>query len=136
MSNEIIEFAENIGATDLKSLFQYSEFRGLLKRRNYFLLDNHKYLIVKISRSQIRTFWGIGKKIIDLFNALTKTHGDYFLVALVSNKSGWVLSKRDLLGLIAEGSLSYSAQQGQYKLNDYNLKDRYGFTSIEGFFKK
>lgn len=80
---------------------------------------------------------------IDLKSKLeySKYHGlfrrrNYFFVALVSNKSGWVLAKNDILSQISNGSISYSKNQAQYKINNYNLKDRYGFTSIEGFLSK
>ena len=136
MGDEVLDFANEIGATDLKTLFDYSEFHGLFKRRNYFLLDKDTFLIVKISRSKIRPFWGLGKKFFDLFNKLTEKGGNYYFVALVSNRSGWVLSKREILSQISDGSLSYSENQEQYKINNYNLKDRHGFTSIEGFLKR
>jgi len=136
MADEVVSFATKIGATDLKSVFDYSEFHGLFKRRNYFLIDKNKFLIVKISRSKIRPFWGLGKKFFDLFNTLTEKSGDYFFVALVSDESGWVLSKRDILGQISDGSLSFSENQAQYKINNYNLKDHHSFTSIEGFKKR
>jgi hypothetical protein len=136
MGDEVLDFANQIGATDLKTVLDYSEFHGLFKRRNYFLLDKDKFLIVKISRSKIRTFWGLGKKFFDLFNTLTEKGGNYFFVALVSDESGWVVSKKEILSQISDGSLSYSENQVQYKINDYNLKDHYGFTSIEGFLSK
>lgn len=136
MGDEVLDFANEIGATDLKTVFDYSEFHGLFKRRNYFLLDKDKFLIVKISRSKIRPFWGLGKKFFDLFNTLTEKGRNYFFVALVSNKSGWVLSKREILSQISDRSLSYSENQEQYKINNYNLKDHHGFTSTEGFLKK
>jgi len=136
MGDEVLEFAKQIGATDLKSVFDYSEFHGLFKRRNYFLLDGDKFLIVKISRSKLRPFYGLGKPFFDLFNKLTEKTGDYFFVALVSNRSGWVLSKRDILSQISSGSLSCSENQAQYKFNNYNLKDHHSFTSIDGFLKK
>lgn len=136
MGNEVIHFANQIGATDLKSVFDYSEFHGLFKRRNYFLLDKDKFLIIKISRSKIKNFWGLGKKFYDLFKKLTEKGGNFFFVALVSEKSGWVISKRELISQISDGSISYSENQAQYKVNNYNLKDHFGFTSIEGFLDK
>ncbi|WDN89958.1 hypothetical protein BuS5_02928 [Desulfosarcina sp. BuS5] len=135
MGNEVLDFANQIGATDLKTVFDYSEFHGLFKRRNYFLIDKNKFLIIKISRSN-RPFWGFGKKFFDLFNTLTEKRGNYFFVALLSEKSGWVLSKREILNQISDGSLSYSENQEQYKINPYNLKDHNGFTSIGSFLKK
>ena len=97
MNNEVIEFAAAIGAIDLKEKLDYSKFHGLFKRRNYFLFGDNKFLIVKISRSKIRPVWGVGEKFLDIFNSLTDKSGDYFFVALESNKSGWVLPKREIL---------------------------------------
>jgi len=136
MGNEVAEFAKEVGAIDLKSKLDYSKYHGLFKRRNYFLLNDNKFMIVKISRSKIRSFWGLGKKFFDFFNSITEVNGNYFFVALVSNKSGWVLSKKELLKQISDGSISYSENQAQYKINNYNLKDHYGFTSVEGFLDK
>ena len=129
-------YTNELGATDLKSVFDFSEFHGLFKRRNYFLLKPHMFLIVKISRTKAKAFWGLGKKFIDLFNALTEQSGNYFFVALESNTSGWVLSKREILNQISNGSLSYSEKQEEYKINMYNLKDENGFVSVQGFLKK
>jgi len=136
MGNEVLDFANKIGATDLKTFFDHSALSDLFKRRNYFVIGKDKYLIVKISRSGIRPFWGLGKKFFDLFNKLTETDGNYYFVALVSNKSGWVLSKKKILSQISDESLSYSENQKQYKINNYNLKDRFSFTSAEEFLKK
>lgn len=136
MGNEVLEFANKIGATDLKNVLYDTEFRSLFKRPNYFLLDKNKYLVVKISRSEIRPFWGLGKNFFDLFNMLTEKDGNYYFVALISNKSGWVISKKEILSQISDESLSYSENQKQYKINNYNLKDHQSFTSVENFFKK
>ena len=136
MGDEVSDFATKIGVTDLKAIFDYSEFHSLFKRRNYFLLGKDKFLIVKVSRNKRRPFYGLGKPFFDLFNRLTEKGGNYFFVALVSDRSGWVLSKTDILNQIASGSLSYSASQAQYKINYYNLKDHHSFTSIEGFLHK
>ena len=38
MGNEVLEFAEAIGAKDLRSALAFSEFHSLFRRRNYFLL--------------------------------------------------------------------------------------------------
>ena len=62
MGDEVIEFAEAVGATDLKRLFDYSEIHGMFKKRNYFLIDKNKFLIVKISRNKILPFYGFGGK--------------------------------------------------------------------------
>jgi len=135
MGKEVVEFAKEVGAIDLKSISDYSGHHVLFKRRNYFLLNEKNFLIVKISRSKIRPFWGLGKKFFDFFNSITEQSGNYFFVALVSNTSGWVLSKKDILSQISSESLSYSENQAQYKINNYNLRDCYGFTTIERFFR-
>lgn len=93
MSDEVLSFAKEISATDLKATLNNSEYSGLFRRRNYFLLDKDKFLIIKISRNKIRPFYGFGKVFFDLFNTLTEKSGQYYFVALESNKSGWVLSK-------------------------------------------
>jgi len=137
MSDEVIEFAKEIGAIDLKAKLEYSKYRGLFKRRNYFFINGvNKFLIVKISRSEIRPFWGFGKQFFDFFNFITEESGNYYFVALVSNNSGWVLPKKEIMNQISNGSISYSEKQAQYKINNYNLKDRHGFSTIEGFLNK
>lgn len=136
MGNEVVEFAKAIGAVDLKAKLDYSKYHGLFKRRNYFLLNKNQFLIVKISRSKIRTFWGLGKPFFDFFNSITEENGGWFFVALTSNNSGWVISKKEMLSQISSGSISFSEKQGQYKINNYNLKDSYGFTSIDDFLNK
>jgi len=133
MGNEVLEFAEAIGAKDLKSEPAFSKFRTLFRRNNYFVLGKDQFLIIKISRIK-RPFWGLGKKFVELFNSLTKESGNYFLVALVSNESGWVLSKNEILSSISNESLSYSERTQEYKIID--LKDRQGFTSVESFITK
>jgi hypothetical protein len=136
MGNEVLEFAEKVGAIDLKAKLEYSEYHGLFKRRNYFLIGEDKFLTIKISRSKIRPFWGLGKKFFDFFNMITEESGNYFFVALVSNKSGWVISKNEFLSQISDKSISYSEKQAQYKINNYNIRDHYGFTSTEDFLLK
>jgi hypothetical protein len=136
MENEVLHFADSIGADDLSERVKGTEFRGLFRRRNYFTLKENNFLIVKISKNKIRPFWGVGKKFIDFFNTITEKGGNYFIVALVSNRSGWVFSKREINSYIDDGSWSYSEKQEQYKINNYNLKDKNGFASIEAFLKK
>jgi hypothetical protein len=136
MSDEVTEFARSVGAIDLKELFDYSEFHGLFKQRNYFLLSKDKFLIIKISRNNTKPFFGFGKKFFELFNLLTEKSGDYFFVALISNRSGWVLSKSQILNQISNRALSYSNDQEQYKFNNYNLKDSDAFYSPDGFLRK
>jgi hypothetical protein len=132
---EVVEFAKAIGAKDLKEKLHSSEYRGFFKRNNYFLIGTEQFFIIKISRSE-PPFWGIGKNFIELFNTLTEKSGNYYIVALVSNTSGWVVSKRELLSSIANESLSYSEKGNAYKLNFHNLKDNQSFTSPEWFLKK
>lgn len=136
MSNEVLEFAEKINAVDLKGLLDQSEMSGLFKRRNYFFLSKKVFLIIKVSRNNIKPFFGIGKKFIGVFNELTENGLTYYFVGLVSNKSGWVLSKNEILGSISDGSLSYSQESEQFKINNYNLRDKYNFTSVEDFLEK
>jgi hypothetical protein len=136
MKSEVLQFADSIEAVDLSQKMRGTEYRALFKRRNYFYLKDNNFLIVKISKNKIRPFWGVGKKFIDLFNILTKECGNYFVVSLVSNRSGWVFSKREINSYIQDGSWSYSENQEQYKINDYNLKDKNGFASIEAFWVK
>lgn len=136
MNDEVLKFAENVGAIDLKEIYKNSIYQSLFNRRNYFLLDGNKYLIIKISRSKIRTFWGLGKKHFDFFNSLTKKNGEYYFVALDSDKSGWVISKKELLSQISEKTLSYSEKQKQFKINNYNLKFHNSFSSVKAFLEK
>jgi hypothetical protein len=128
MSDEVLSFAKSLGATDLKSFFDNSEYRGLFKRRNYFMIDKDKFLIIKISRNKIRPFYGFGKAFLDLFNILTEKSSNYYFVALESNRSGWVLSKQQILNMISNKSLSCSGDQREYKINNYNLNDQDYFT--------
>jgi hypothetical protein len=136
MENEVLQFAKEIGATDLKNIFDFTEFHGLFKRRNYFLLNKNIFLIIKISRGQNRPFWGLGKQFFDLYNTFTEKSGNYYFVALESNKSGWVLSKMEILRYISNGSLSYSESQKQYKINIYNFRHHNSFASIDDFLIK
>lgn len=136
MGEEVLEFARAIGATDLKSGFDGTRFHGVFKRRNYFLFNKNTFLIVKISRNKKKVFWGLGKDFVEIFNLFTEKQGNYFFVGLVSNQSGWIISKRELAEMIADGSLSYSDGQSEYKVNSHNLKDYNGFESIEGFLRK
>jgi hypothetical protein len=130
MSEEVLEFAKAIEVNDLKS-----KNNELFKRHNYFFQDNN-FFVIKISRSEKSPFWGLGKQFLDLFNTWTEKSGNYFFVALASNKSGWVLSKKEILSQISEGSLSYSENQEQYKIHKYNLKDHNSFTSTDEFLRK
>ena len=136
MKSEVLQFADSIGAVDLSQKLKETEYSVLFKRRNYFYLKDNNYLVIKISKNKIRPFWGVGKKFIELFDVLTQDGGNYFVVTLVSNRSGWVFSKREINSYIQDSSLSYSEKQGQYKINNYNLKDKNGFASPEAFLAK
>jgi hypothetical protein len=136
IKSEVLQFADSIGAVDLSQKLKETEDRVLFKRRNYFYLKDNNFLVIKISKNKIRPFWGVGKKFIELFDTLTMDGGNYFVVTLVSNRSGWVFSKREINNYIQDGSLSYSEKQEQYKINNYNLKDKNGFASSEAFLAK
>ncbi len=136
MSTEVLEFAEKIGAIDISSKLKHGKYGSLFKRKNYFLLKNNTFLIVKLSKNRIRPFWGLGKKFIEVFNLLTEDQGTYHLVLLISNKSGWTFSKKEINGYIHDGSWSFSENQDQYKINNYKLKDANSFFSTDHFLKK
>jgi hypothetical protein len=136
MSDEVLTFAKAIGAKDLKETFSKSEFRSLFKRRNYFLVGNNTFLVVKISRNKIHPFYGFGKAFFDLFNMLTEKNGNYYFVGLTSEKSGWVLSKKQILNMKKNNSLSASSDGKEFKINYYNLKDQDSFLSVNSFLKK
>ena len=133
---KVLQFAQAIGALDLSQKFRGTKYGMLFKRRNYFLSKENNFLIIKTSNNKIRPFWGVGKKFIEFFNMITEDHGNFFIVALVSNRSGWVFSKREINSYIEDSSWSYSEKQQQYKINNYNLKDKNGFTSVDRFFAK
>ena len=133
MSNEVLEFANKIGATDLKESIEGAGYRSFFKRRNYFLLNDGIFLVLKISRNNIRPFWAFGQKFFELFNKLTRNKGNYYFVALESNKAGWFFSKKEILDSISDSSLSYSANQKKYIINDYNLHHQKKFTSAKDF---
>jgi hypothetical protein len=136
MSDEVLEFAEQIGAADISLKLRDGEYKKLFKRRNYFLLGKDTFLIVKVSKNKIRPFWGLGKQFVETFNLLTETNGTFCLVLLVSNKSGWVFTKREINAFIEDDSWSYSEGQEEYKINNYNLKDSNSFLSANHFLKR
>ena len=136
MGNEVIEFAEEIGAKDLKLALQGTQFSSLIKRRNYFSLNNGAFLIIKISRNKKQPFFGLGKQFFDLFNILTEKSGTYYFVGLETRHSGYVLSKSQLHNMISNKSLSCSSDGKEYKINYYNLKDNDHFFSSRSFRNK
>ena len=130
-NNEVLEFAKEIGATDLHDTFSNTKYRALFKRSNYFLLEDGTWLIVKVSRNKKNPFFGLGKKFIETFNQLTeKDEKNYYYVGLLSKNSGWVLSKQQIMNLLSKGSLSYSERGKEYKINTRHFKDTDLFTSI------
>lgn len=135
MNDEVLSFAKSIGAKDLKDFLIKSEYKGLFKRRNYFLIENNTYLIVKVSRNNISPFFGLGKVFVDIFNMLTQQTGNYYFVGLTTENSGWVLSKSKINNLISNNLLSISSDGKQYKINYANLKDNDSFMSINSFYK-
>ncbi|MDY0282460.1 MAG: hypothetical protein RBR35_18085 [Salinivirgaceae bacterium] len=134
MVNEIDKFAIGIGAVSLKEKLNTTKHAPLFKRNNYFNLDG-TFLIIKISRSE-RPFWGLGQDFLEFFNLLTENAKPYYFVALTSEKEGWFLSKQELINQISDGSLSYSPNSKQYKINPYNLNDQCSFTSPQIFLAK
>ena len=129
MDNEIQEFSQAIGAvTPPPGSEDYSTFKSIFKRSNYFLLGN-KFLMVKISRLE-KPFWGIGKKFIDFLN-----NTDYFLVLLVSNREGWVFSKAEVNSNINNKKWNLREADNNYKIHS-PLPDRNSFYSPEKFLEK
>ena len=129
MDKEIQEFTQAIGAVAPKPGSEnYSTFKSIFKRSNYFLLGN-KFLMVKISRTE-KPFWGIGKDLIDLLNNF-----DYFLVVLVSDREGWVFSKTEVNSNIKNKKWNLREADNNYKINP-PMPDRNSFSSPDNFLKK
>lgn len=128
-NDEVLTFAKQLGAQDLKSQYD-PRLNRVLRRRNYFLLAKDMYLIVKLSRSE-KPFFGLGKQFVDLFNELTEESGTYYFVGLDSHNTGWLISKNSLLQDIDNGSISWSeGASTEYKINYYNLRSQQRFLSI------
>ena len=136
MGKEVLEFAAAIGARDLKSCLEGTRLQGLFKGRNYFLLDKSTYLIVKTGPGAGEARWGLGKDFVGVFDLLTQKAGTYFFVALTSKHSGWVLHRRELADMIADGSLSFSEDHLEYRLTRHDLDDSSRFESIAEFLQK
>ena len=117
--DEVITFARNLNALDLKANWPQDRRIIIIRRRNYFLLGKDTYLIIKISRSD-EPFFGLGKKYIELFNELTRKSGNYYFIGLDSQSTGWLIPKNSLLNNISNGSISSSEKSGniEYKVND------------------
>jgi len=123
MELEIKTFIDSIGCI---------EYNKGLSSENYFKFPETKTLIaVKVSRS-LRSFFGIGKKIIDIAN---RNEDPFFLVLLISDKSGWVYSKSEVNSNIKNGFWKL-ATGDQYKINKGELSDSNYFISHSVFLKK
>ena len=128
MDKEIGEFVKAIGAIDIREHVNQTELRGLFKRPNYFFLPKQNtFLIVKVSRSKLKDFWGVRKKFIEFFKAFAKVESRFHVVCLNSGSEGWALPGAYVNSCIEDGALSYSVKGDQYKINGYNLKDQFRF---------
>jgi hypothetical protein len=126
---DIKRFVDAIGASvPFAGTEDYSAFRKIFKRQNYFALSPH-LLVVKISRSP-KPFWGLTKSVIDSINALDK----YYVVFLDSPTTGWVFAKNEVTAQIGAEEWPL-ALDGDYKINS-PLQDRNAFLTISEFLSK
>ncbi|MEK6692466.1 MAG: hypothetical protein AABY44_03460 [Nitrospirota bacterium] len=131
MEHEIKSFTNAIGATEPTPRDKnYTLFKTLFKRSNYFLL-NGKFLIIKISRSK-KPFYGVDKDFIELLNKLD----NYFLVLLNSDSQGWIYSKLEINSNISNSIWKLRVADNNYKINFGTLKDSNFFTSRTQFLEK
>lgn len=131
MDKEIEFFTESIKAFEpAPTDNNYSLFRSLFKRENYFILGD-RFVIIKISRSP-RPFWGVGRKFIEFFTTLKV---DYLLVLLVSEYSGWVFDKQEVTYHIEKGDWKLRSKDDNYKINS-PLKDDNSFATPKHFLNK
>jgi hypothetical protein len=137
LDREILEFTSSIGATAPEVGDEtHSAFHSIFRRSNYFILKGtslkpQKFLIVKISRSG-GPFWGIGEQFIDLLNEFEI---NYFLVLLVSPKSGWVFSKHATNANIGNLKWKLREADNNYKINPPLPEDNF-FNSPDTFFQR
>ena len=144
MEKEISEFVDSIGA---KRIQEHSSRKILsskepcwnshpnFKNDNYFIHERENEviaMIVKLSRTPNRPFWGVGKQFIDFFNKFSRVK--YFLILLNSKKSGWLFSKKDINWEISQNHWSFS--EPDYKINYGTLPDTNRFLSPRSFIKK
>jgi hypothetical protein len=130
MGDEIKEFATAIGAKEPNPGDKnYTLFRQLFKRSNYFILDG-KFAIIKISRSA-KPFWGVGKDYIEFLN----NTGNYFLILLTSNREGWVFTKAEINNNIKSAKWRLREEDNNYKIN-VPLPDSNSFITPSHFLKK
>lgn len=124
METEIKTFTDKIDCEEDKSFF---------KRSNYFTFrDTTTLVAIKISRSA-KPFFGISKGIIDFANS---NEDKFYLVLLISDKSGWVYSKREVNSNIKNGFWKLRTDDNNYKINHGDLSDSNYFVSISGFLSK
>ncbi len=129
IDNDIAYFVSEIGAKEPSpSSENYSKWKAIFKRSNYFILNN-KFMIVKISRSK-KPFWGVGKDFIDLLNSLD----DYYLILLASKTEGWVFTKNEVNSNIKNKHWNLREADNNYKIN-YPLPDKNSFLSPRGCLK-
>jgi len=144
MEKEISEFVDAIGA---KRIQEHSSRKILsnkepcwnshpnFKNYNYFILELENeiiVMIVKLSRTPNRPFWGVGKQFTDFFNKFSRVK--YFLILLDSKKSGWLFSKKDINWEISQNHWSFS--EPDYKINYGTLPDTNRFLSPMSFHSK
>ncbi len=127
MDIEIKTFINSIDAIELSI-----EEKEIFNRSNYFKFRDTKTLIaIKISRSA-KPFFGIGKKFIDFANH----EGKFYLILLISDKSGWCYSKNEVNSNIKNGFWKYREEDDNYKINHGDLSDMNYFTSNNIFLSK
>jgi hypothetical protein len=129
--SEIESFANAIGAQKMSP--QPGQEQLFRSGRNYLQLPLLK-LVVKISRLK-RSFWGVG---VPQIQALEE-FGPYYLVLLITERSGWALSRAEIKKLrLGPKSACWSRgttghkNENEYKIN-LPLPDQNMFQSIEQF---
>lgn len=127
IDEDIAKFVRAIGAMEPSPGDKnHQKWRGIFRRSNYFIFNN-KFMIVKISRSK-KPFWGLNKKIIDLFDSLD----DYYIVLLCSPNEGWLFNKSEVKQFIDNEKWKLRKNDNNYKIN-YPLPDDNSFYSINKF---
>jgi hypothetical protein len=124
MEVEIKRFTDILDCVEDKKTFN---------RSNYFKFrDTTTLIAIKISRS-LKPFFGIGKQVIDFANS---NDDKFYLVLLISDKSGWVYSKNEVNSNIKNGFWKYREEDNNYKINKGDLSDANCFTSHNIFLSK
>lgn len=123
MDKEIRAFVDHIDCVEDKINFS---------RSNYFKFrDTTTLVAIKISRSP-KPFFGIGKQVIEFAN---RNEDKFYLVLLVSNKSGWIFSKSEVNSNI-KNCFWKKAQDDNYKINHGDLSPANYFISYDMFLNK